>query len=71
MMGYQHLLLFGSVMVATCFLVVDFWPGMLLSVYKRAILVKGFGEGPIPPSSHYRSPRARAPTFGIPVEFQS
>ena len=45
MMAYQHLLLFGSVVVAACFLVVYFWPRIILIVYKRAILVKGFGEG--------------------------
>jgi hypothetical protein len=57
MMGYQHLLLFGSVMVAACFLVVYLWPRILLSVYKRAILVKGFGEGPIPVNTLYQEPQ--------------
>jgi len=58
MMGYQHLLLFGSVIVAACLLVVYFWPRILLSVYKRAILVKGFGEGPIPVNTLYQEPQA-------------
>jgi len=58
MMGYQHLLLFGSVMIAACFLVIYFWPRILLSVYKRAILVKGFGEGPIPVNTLYQEPQA-------------
>jgi len=58
MTGYQHLLLFGSVMVAACFLVVYFWPRIMLSVYKRAILVKGFGEGPIPVNTLYTEPQA-------------
>ena len=58
MMGYQHLLLFGSVMVAACFLVVYFWPRLMLSAYKRAILVKGFGEGPIPVNTLYAEPQA-------------
>jgi hypothetical protein len=44
----EHLLLFGSVMVAAWFLFTYLWPRLLLSVYKRAILAKGFGEGPIP-----------------------
>jgi len=44
----EHLLLFGSVMVAVWFLFTYFWPRTLLSVFKRAILVKGFGDGPIP-----------------------
>ncbi len=47
-MTLEHLLLFGSVMVAAWFLVTYFWPRMMLFVYKRAILVKGFGDGPIP-----------------------
>ena len=57
-MAYQHLLLFGSVTVAACFLVIYFWPRILLSVYKRAILVKGFGEGPIPVNTLYTEPQA-------------
>ena len=57
-MGYEHLLLFGSVMVAACFLVIYFWPRILLFVYKRAILVKGFGEGPIPVNTLYQEPEA-------------
>jgi hypothetical protein len=58
MMGYQHLLLFGSVVVAVCFLVVYFWPRIILFVYKRAILVQGFGEGPIPVNTLYTEPAA-------------
>ena len=58
MTGYQHLLLFGSVVVAACFLVIYFWPRIMLSLYKRAILVKGFGEGPIPVNTLYTEPEA-------------
>lgn len=54
----QHLLLFGSVMVAAWFLFTYFWPRMMLSVYKRAILVKGFGDGPIPVNALYTEPQA-------------
>jgi hypothetical protein len=57
-MNYEHLLIFGSVMVAAWFLVIYFWPRMLLSVYKRAILAKGFGEGPIPVNTLYTEPAA-------------
>jgi hypothetical protein len=53
----EHLLLFGSVMVAAWFLFTYFWPRMLLSVYKRAILVKGFGDGPIPVNTLYTEPQ--------------
>jgi hypothetical protein len=54
----EHLLLFGSVMVAAWFLFTYFWPRMLLSVYKRAILVKGFGDGPVPVNTLYTQPQA-------------
>jgi hypothetical protein len=53
----EHLLLFGSVLVATWFLFTYFWPRMMLSVYKRAILVKGFGDGPIPVNTLYTEPQ--------------
>ena len=58
MTGSQHLLLFGSVMAAAWFLVIYLWPRILLSVYKRAILVRGFGEGPIPVNTLYQEPKA-------------
>ena len=54
----EHLLLFGSVMVAAWFLFTYFWPRMLLSVFKRAILVKGFGDGPIPVNTLYTESQA-------------
>jgi hypothetical protein len=44
----EHLLIFGSVMVVTWFFFTYNWPRMLLYVFKRAILIKGFGNGPIP-----------------------
>ena len=53
----EHLLLFGSVMVAVWFLFTYFWPRMLLSVFKRAILAKGFGDGPIPVNTLYTEPQ--------------
>jgi hypothetical protein len=47
-MEYEHLLIFGGVCVAAWFLFTYFWPRIILYVFKRAILSKGFGEGPIP-----------------------
>jgi len=47
-MTVEHLLIFGSVMIATWLLVTYFWPLMLLYVFKRAILTQGVGNGPIP-----------------------
>ena len=40
------------------FLFTYFWPRLLLAVYKRAILVKGFGDGPIPVNTLYTEPQA-------------
>ena len=54
----EHLLLFGSVMIAARFLFTYFWPRMMLSVYKRAILVTGFGDGPIPVNALWTEPQA-------------
>jgi hypothetical protein len=56
-MNYGHLLIFGSVMVASWFLIIYFWPRLMLSVYKRALLVKGFGDGPIPVNTLYTEPQ--------------
>jgi len=49
----EHLLLLGAVMIASWSLFTYLWPRLLLSVYKRAILVKGFGDGPIPINTLY------------------
>jgi hypothetical protein len=53
-----HVLIFGSAMVVASVLVIYLWPRMLLSVYKRAILAKGFGDGPIPVNTLYTQPQA-------------
>ncbi len=58
MTDMEHLLLFGSFMVASWFLFTYLWPRMLLSVYKRAILVHGFGDGPVPINTLYTEPQA-------------
>lgn len=54
----QHLFLFSGVCVAAWFLFIYLWPRMLLYVYKRAILVKGGGDGPIPINTLYTEPQA-------------
>jgi hypothetical protein len=66
MKAYEHLLIFGSIMVATWFLFIYFWPRIMLSVYKRAILVKGFGDGPVPINTLYTTPQK---LFADPVTF--
>ncbi len=58
MQYYQHLLIIGAVMVVVWCLFIYFWPRLLLSVFKRAILVKGFGDGPIPVNTLYTEPQA-------------
>jgi hypothetical protein len=55
---YEHLLIFGSFMVAAWFIIIYFLPRMLLNVFKRAILVKGFGDGPVPINTIYTQPQA-------------
>ncbi len=57
-MEYAHLLLFGSIVVATWFLSIYLWPRLMLYVYKRAILVKGGGDGPIPVNTLYTERQA-------------
>ena len=57
-MKYEHLLLFGAVCSATWALFIYLWPRLLLSVYKRAILAQGFGDGPIPVNTLSTEPQA-------------
>jgi hypothetical protein len=54
----EHLFIFGSVMVAAWFLFTYFYPRMVLYIFKRGILVKGFGEGPVPINTLYTQPQA-------------
>ena len=58
MQYYEHLLIFGGICVATWSLVISFWPRLLLSIYKRGLLVKGFGDGPVPINTLYTQPQA-------------
>ena len=57
-MEYEHLLIFGSLIVVGWFLFIYFWPRMMLYAYERAILVKGFGDGPIPVNTLYTESQA-------------
>jgi hypothetical protein len=67
-MEYKHVLIFGAFMVAAWFVVIYFWPRMLLSVYKRALLGQGFGDGPIPINTLHTQPRE---LFAQPLTAQS
>src|SRR5215831_8932717 len=55
---YQHLLALGTFMVVGWFLFVYFWPRIVLYVYRRAILGKGFGDGPVPINTLSTEPQA-------------
>lgn len=57
-MGYQHLIIFGVICITTWFLGIYLLPRLLVAVYKRAILKKGFGDGPIPVNTIYTEPQA-------------
>lgn len=58
MSSNEHLLVFALFLVVGWFLYIYFWPRVLLSVYKRAILGKGFGDGPIPINTLCTEPQA-------------
>jgi hypothetical protein len=53
----EHLLLLGTLAIVVWSVFTYLWPRLLLSVYKRAILVKGFGDGPIPVNTLYTEPQ--------------
>jgi hypothetical protein len=56
-MEYEHLLIFGAFMVVGWFLFIYSWPRIVLYVHKRAILGKGFGDGPIPVNTLQTEPQ--------------
>ena len=55
---YEHLLIFGAFMVVGWFLYINSWPRIVLYVHKRAIVVKGFGDGPIPVNTLHTEPQS-------------
>jgi hypothetical protein len=57
-MQYEHLFILGGVAVATWFAFIYLWPSFIIRVFKRAILTKGFGEGPIPLNTLATEPQA-------------
>jgi hypothetical protein len=54
----EHVFIFGSLIVVAWLLFIYFWPRILLYVYKRAILVKGGSDGPIPVNTLYTEPQS-------------
>jgi hypothetical protein len=67
-MNIQNLLIFGALVVVVWCVVIYFWPRMLLSVYKRAALGKGFGDGPIPVNTLHTQPQK---LFADPIVAQT
>jgi hypothetical protein len=61
-MKHKHLIIFGSVMVVAwalgTSLFVYFWPHLAYNHFEKAILVKGFGDGPIPVNTLSTEPQA-------------
>jgi hypothetical protein len=61
-MKHKHLITFGSVMVVAwalgTSLFVYFWPHLAYNHFEKAILVKGFGDGPIPVNTLSTEPQA-------------
>jgi hypothetical protein len=56
-MNIQNLLIFGAVVVVVWCVVIYSWPRLMLSAYKRALLTKGFGDGPVPINTLYTEPQ--------------
>lgn len=52
-MRYDHLLIFSGICIVTWLLVIYFYPRLMLSIYKRAILVQGVENGPVPVNTLY------------------
>jgi hypothetical protein len=60
-MKHKHLLTFGLVILVAwalgTFLFVYFWPHLVYNHFERAILARGFGDGPIPVNTLYTEPQ--------------
>ena len=57
-MNTQNLVIFAAVVVGVWCLVIYFWPRLILSAFKRGLLRKGFGEGPVPINTLATEPQA-------------
>jgi hypothetical protein len=53
----RDLIIFAPIMAVTWFLFIYNWPRVILYLYKRAILDKGFGNGPIPVNTLQTEPK--------------
>lgn len=67
-MAYEHLFIFGGVAVVAWFLFIYSWPLLLLYMYKKSVLAKGGGDGPIPINTLYTVPQTIfADPFHVPA----
>jgi hypothetical protein len=67
-MNFQNLLIFAAVVIVAWYVVIYSWPRLILSVYKRAALGKGFGDGPIPVNTLRTQPQE---LFADPIAAQT
>lgn len=64
---FVHLLVYFGCVAAAWFVFSYLWPRLLLSVFKRGLLKKGFGEGPVPLNTFYTEP---VKVFAKPITAQ-
>jgi hypothetical protein len=61
-MKHKHLITFGSVMVVVwvtgTFLFIFFWPHLVNNIFRKAIVSRGFGDGPVPINTLFTEPQA-------------
>ena len=56
-MEYTNLFIFIGTAIVAWFLFIYFWPLLLLYMYKRSVLTKGGGEGPVLMNTLYTPPK--------------
>ena len=67
-MNIQNILIFAAVVVAAWCAAIYAWPRLMLSAYRRALLTKGFGDGPIPINTLHTQPQS---LFAEPLAAQA
>lgn len=71
-MKHKHLIIFGAAVILAwavgTLLVALYWPHFVNNVFKKAILDRGFGQGPVPVNTLYVEPEA---LFAEPLLAQS
>lgn len=57
-MKHKHIVVFSVSMIIAWVLGVYYWPHFVNNAYKKAIIRKGFGDGPVPVNTLYVEPQA-------------